>query len=135
MAKVRFERLDCAACYFAGWAYDVAPAHYASLGVLWRSGAYGSKYQALAGSIDYDFAEGDLFYRRGSREFLQVVAVLAEDIEVHAGVVGSPLPRSAFTTTPGDFASWLMLGWPPSSAKPTPRGLSRAGLLAWSLPE
>lgn len=134
VAKAKFERLDCPACYFAGWAYDIDPAHYGALGVLWRSDSYGRKYQALAGSIEYGFAVGDLFFLRRSRAFLQVVAIEENDIEVHVGAVGVASSRIAFKTTPGGLASWLLLGWPPSGAALVPKGLSRAGLLSWSLP-
>lgn len=134
VAKVKFERLDCPACYFAGWSYDIKPAHYAALGVQWRSGAFGEKYQALAAAIDYGFLPGDLFFLRNKPEFLQVVAVLPEGLEVHVGAMGRASERKAFKTTPADFASWLLLGCRPAAAKTIPRGLSSGGLFAWSLP-
>lgn len=125
---------------FNGWAYRVGRHHFAAFGVAMREFQDAGK-KVLRWSIMeprmYAFEVGDMYYLASSsdRVHLQVAAVWPDGrLEVHQGEWFVP-SRSARLVTPAGFAQWLELGTPPAEAELVLKGASKAGALAYQLPQ
>lgn len=132
--------------YFSTWHFEIGRHHWATFGMCLRDytrkddDGEAETYQAWGVDplLGFNFQVGDMFYPKGKtrEEFVQV-AFNTEDgeLEVHHGKFQMRGMRRGYVASYEQLAFWLETGVRPKTLTPVFRGNSRAGLLAWELPE
>lgn len=100
------------------WAYTVGPQH-------------------IDAAFAMDFKEGDVYHSKSAAGHYLQVAYNTDDgrIEVHSGQEGVTGSRRGYLVDAEQMAYWLQIGRAPHGVDDVFRGTSKAGLLAWQLPD
>lgn len=125
---------------FKEWAYEVGSQHYAAFELKkreFRKAGHKTMEWSIMKPMTFAFEVGDMFYLSSApgRIYLQVAALWpGGQLEVHSGEWYAA-KREAYVVSPEFFAVWLKTGLVPAAARRIFKGNSKAGSLAYRLPQ
>jgi hypothetical protein len=123
---------------FAHWCYRIERQHYSALGLEYRTFMLGKKPTpswALWAEPDYEFAEGTTFHHSKEQgKFIQTYGAWdAFRLEVHQGIVGIELNRTAWAMTRLQLVTLLNAGTVDPGCIELNFSSSKSGLAAWQI--